>query len=126
MKILLAVAIGGMLGAVCRYILSTHALRLFGNGFPWGTLAVNLLGSIAMGILFEVLTSRWHFGPELRNLLMVGFLGSFTTFSTFSLEVVQLFERGLLITALLYIVGSVILCVLGLFIGLSLTRTLVL
>ena len=122
MKILVAVAVGGMLGAVGRYILSLYTLRLFGDGFPWGTFAVNFLGSVAMGVLFETLTSRWQIGPELRNLITVGFLGSFTTFSTFSLEVVQLFERGLLITGLFYVVASVVLCVLGLFVGLSLMR----
>ncbi|SDR38915.1 fluoride efflux transporter CrcB [Pseudovibrio sp. Tun.PSC04-5.I4] len=122
MKHLILVAIGGGVGAVCRHLISMAGLRLLGSGFPWGTVAVNILGSLFMGIFIEVLAQRLNGSSELRYLIATGFLGGFTTFSTFSLDVAVLWERGELVTAAAYVLMSLILSVSALFIGLYLTR----
>ena len=124
MKLMLAVAAGGALGSLARYLLSGQVGRLLGIGFPWGTLAVNILGSFVMGVLVELLAVRWSVSPELRAFLTVGILGGFTTFSAFSLEVVVLLERGQTVAAAAYVVASVALSVGALFLGLQLLREL--
>ena len=124
MKLVLAVAAGGALGSLARYLLSGQVGRLLGIGFPWGTLAVNILGSFVMGVLVELLAVRWSVSPELRAFLTVGILGGFTTFSAFSLEVVLLLERGQTVAAAAYVVASVALSVGALFLGLQLLREL--
>jgi CrcB protein len=108
---ILAIAGGGALGAVARFGVSTGVYRWLGRDFPWGTLAVNGLGSFAMGLLFVLLLERALLAPELRSAVLIGFLGSFTTFSTFSLETLTLVEQGEAVRALLNVVGSVLLCV---------------
>ena len=115
---LLLVAMGGALGAVARYGVGLGAARLFGVAFPWGTLAVNIVGGLAMGLLAA------RVGPEqeaLRLALGVGVLGGFTTFSAFSLETVRLMEHqpGL---AMLYVAASVVLSVGACWLGLSIGR----
>jgi len=121
-KLLLAVAAGGALGSLGRYLLSGQMGRLLGLGFPWGTLAVNILGSLAMGLLVAAMALRWNASAELRAFLTIGILGGFTTFSAFSLEVVLLLERGQWVPAAAYVVASVALSVGGLFLGLLLMR----
>lgn len=119
---LLLVALGGGTGAAARYLLGKLALHLAGPGYPWGTLAANILGGFAMGVLAAVLA--WRGGSEaVRLLLGVGVLGGFTTFSAFSLEVVLMIERGELPTALGYMLLSVTASVVALFAGLWLVRT---
>ena len=125
MNILLAVAVGGALGAVGRYLLIGQVVSWLGAGFPFGTLAANVIGSFVMGVLVEAGALFWSPSPELRAFLTVGLLGAFTTFSSFSLEVALLYQRGELGLAALYIAASVILCVLGLFLGLWLVRGVV-
>lgn len=124
MKMVLAVALGGALGAVARYGLVEAATRLFGAGFPWGTLAVNVVGSVAMGLLIELMALLWSPGPELRAFLVVGVLGAFTTFSTFSLDVVVLTQRGEALAAAAYVAASLALCIGGLIAGLRMARVL--
>ena len=106
----LTVAGGGAIGAVLRYwtYLGVHAL--LGRGFPYGTLAVNIIGSLAIGVLYVLLVERTD-SPELRALLMTGLVGGFTTFSAFSLETLILLEQGEPLKALLNVVLSVVLCV---------------
>ena len=116
-SLLIAVAAGGAVGAVGRYLMASAVGHWMGHGFPWGTLAVNVLGSIVMGILVEVMALVWSPSPEVRALLVVGVLGAFTTFSTFSLDVVVLIDRGELLPALAYIIASVVLCIAGLYAG---------
>ena len=116
-SLLIAVAAGGAVGAVGRYLVVSAVGHWMGQGFPWGTLVVNVLGSIAMGVLVEVMAVVWSPSPEIRALLVVGVLGAFTTFSTFSLDVMVLVDRGALIPALSYIVASVVVCVAGLYAG---------
>jgi len=125
MKMILAVAAGGALGAVGRYLVMSGVGRMLGpHDFPWGTLTVNIVGSVLMGVLIEVLALVWSPSQELRAFLVVGVLGAFTTFSTFSLDVVVLVERGQNLFVAAYVAGSVLLCVGGLFAGLHVMRML--
>jgi len=94
MRELLAVGIGGFLGAVARYLVSGWVHRLAGAGFPWGTLTVNLAGCLALGALMRLVETRSLFGPEARLFLGVGILGSMTTFSTFGYETVELLRSS--------------------------------
>jgi len=123
-KLIVAIALGGAVGAVARHLVGAHLLRLLGGGFPWGTLTVNVLGSFAMGALIELMALRWNVGPELRAFMTVGVLGAFTTFSTFSLDVAVLGERGEVLPAALYVLLSVGLSISALFFGLWLFRQL--
>jgi CrcB protein len=123
-SLIIAVAAGGAIGAVGRYAVMSAMGGWTGMGFPWGTLTVNVVGSIAMGILVEVMALVWSPGPEVRALLVVGLLGAFTTFSTFSLDVYSLVERGALVPAAAYILASVVICVAGLYAGLHGARAI--
>lgn len=122
MKNLILIALGGGAGAVCRHLVSMAGLRLLGPSFPWGTVTVNILGSLLMGIFVEVLAQRLNASSELRYLIATGFLGGFTTFSTFSLDVAVLWERGEPIATAAYVLVSLVLSVSALFVGLYLTR----
>ena len=124
MKELLLVAGGGALGAVARYLVYILAGHLLGTGFPFGTLIVNVVGSFAMGILVEGMALAWTVSPAARLFLAVGVLGAFTTFSTFSMDVAVLYERGRLGLAALYIAASVVCSVGALFLGLYMMRRL--
>lgn len=114
------VALGGALGAVARFLTVMAALRAFGPGFPWGTLAVNVLGSFAMGLLFVWLEARGML--RLAPLLMAGVLGGFTTFSAFSLDALKLWESGAAGAAAGYVLASVVLSVGALVAGVALMR----
>ena len=118
----LAVAAGGALGATGRYLFASQALRLMGPNFPWGTLGVNILGSLAMGLLVESLALRFNISQELRVFLVTGLLGGFTTFSAFSLDVSLMLQRKDMLEAALYAGASVGGSVLALFVGLWLAR----
>lgn len=121
---ILYIAIGGAIGAVLRYLASTAVYALLGRGFPYGTLVVNVLGSLAMGVLAILLIERVSTGPELRALLLIGLLGSFTTFSTFSIETLNLIEQGGLFKAGLNILLSVMLCLAAAWVGTLIGRQL--
>ena len=121
---ILAIAAGGSIGAVMRYLVSTGVYSYLGRGFPYGTLVVNVLGSLLMGLLYELFLQRLAVSAELRAVLLVGFLGAFTTFSTFSIETINLIEQGYLLKAVGNILASVILCVLAAWLGLQLARQL--
>jgi len=120
----LAIAGGGALGAIGRFWMSTGVYRLLGRDFPWGTLAVNTLGSFLMGLLFVLFIERLATGPEGRATVLVGFLGAFTTFSTFSVETLTLIEQGELGNAFLNIWVSVLACLLTCWVGVLLGRSL--
>lgn len=119
---LLLVALGGAIGAVGRYLTVAGVGAVTGLGFPFGTLVVNIVGSFALGALVESASLVWSPSPELRAMLVVGVLGAYTTFSTFSLDVVMQIERGNIIGAAIYILSSVALCVLALYAGMRLMR----
>jgi CrcB protein len=123
MQTLLLVGIGGGLGAVARYGAGLAVAWLWPMAFPLGTLLVNLAGSLLMGLFAGALTH--HSGPgveALRLFVAVGLLGGFTTFSAFSLDAVRLIERGELLQAGAYVLLSVVLCLIGLYLGLLVTR----
>lgn len=124
MKLVLLVAAGGAIGAVGRYLVGVGAVRVLGFGFPWGTLIVNVLGSLLMGLLIEFIALRLSASNEVRTFLATGVLGSFTTFSAFSLDFAVLMERKEHMAALFYLSASVTLSILALFAGLSLARSL--
>jgi CrcB protein len=121
---ILAIAGGGALGAIGRFWMSTGVYRLLGRDFPWGTLAVNTLGSFLMGLLFVLFIERLATGPEVRATVLVGFLGAFTTFSTFSVETLTLIEQGELGGAFLNMWVSVLACLLACWVGVLLGRSL--
>ena len=121
-KTLVFVALGGALGAMGRYLVVGLVGRWVGAEFPFGTLAVNVLGSFVLGALVATMALRWEVPPEARAFLVVGVLGAFTTFSAFSLDVIQQWERGQAAEAAIYVVASVTLSVLGLLAGLRLMR----
>ena len=120
----LAIAGGGALGALLRFWVSGWVYGLAGRGFPYGTLAVNVLGSLAMGAAYVLLVERMNVGPEVRALLLVGLLGAFTTFSTFSLETLNLIEDGELVKAVANMALSVALCVFAAWVGMLSGRQL--
>lgn len=122
MKLVFAIALGGAFGAVGRHYVGVMMTMLMGHGFPWGTLAVNVAGSFVMGVLIETMALVWSPTAEMRALLTVGMLGAFTTFSTFSLDVVTLYERGALLLSATYIAASIMFSILALFAGLRLMR----
>ncbi len=102
---------GAGLGGVARYGASNAIHLLLGRAFPYGTLFVNASGSFLMGLLFALILGRFDgMGPQLRSFLLIGFLGGYTTFSSFSIETLNLFESGAWFYALLNIIGSVTLC----------------
>jgi CrcB protein len=117
MSIYIAIAFGGSLGAVCRYWVSTSTNHWLGDGFPYGTLTVNVIGSIVIGFLTILLADRLNVSNEVRLGLIVGFLGAFTTFSAFALDTVYLIDNGAILKAVTYGLVSVILSVLGVLVG---------
>lgn len=125
MQTLLLVAGGGAAGAVMRYLLGVQALRTMGAGWPYGTLAANVLGGFLMGLLAGALALRGGADAERWRLILgVGVLGGFTTFSAYSLEVALMIERRVYGQAALYSLGSVLLSIAALFAGLVLSRRL--
>ena len=124
MNHLLLVAAGGAIGAGLRHLANIGALRAFGPNFPWGTMGINIFGSLAMGIFIELLARRFGGSNEMRLFVATGILGGFTTFSAFSLDFAVLAERGQLGPALLYALASVTLSIFALFAGLWLVRAL--
>jgi CrcB protein len=100
------IGIGGGIGAICRYLVGRELTERVGGVVPWGTFAVNVTGALLIGVLFALLTERGIGHDHLRLLLVVGLLGGYTTFSSYALEAVNLFESGDWATALLYLVGS--------------------
>lgn len=111
MALTIAIACGGALGALLRYWSTIGIHHWLGKGFPYGTVVVNVLGSLLVGFLYVLLVERLHASAEWRALLITGLLGGFTTFSAFSLETLLLIEQGQLIKSLLNIVLSVALCI---------------
>ena len=123
MRALLLVGLGGALGAMARYGLALMVGRLWPTAFPLATLLINSAGALAMG-LFVGLMARWlpPWQEEARLFVAVGLLGGFTTFSAFSLDTIVLIERGELLLAGTYVLLSVVICLIGLYLGLLVTR----
>ncbi|MBC6405155.1 MAG: fluoride efflux transporter CrcB [Rhodospirillales bacterium] len=119
---LAAIAAGGAVGASFRYLLGIAMTHWFGSGFPWGTFTTNILGALLMGSFIALMLRFEVRDPAVQAFLTTGLLGGFTTFSTFSLEMVLLFERNQHLLAAVYAVSSVILCVGGVFLMMWLLR----
>lgn len=117
------VALGGAIGASLRHLVGLASMRMFGVAFPWGTMFVNIAGSLAMGILIAVLARRSGMSAEVRLFLATGLLGGFTTFSAFSLDVAVLWERGEAASAAGYVAASVVFSIAALFAGLWIVRS---
>jgi fluoride exporter len=120
----LLVFVGGGLGATLRYLINVTCARTLGTGFPWGTFIINITGSTVMGLIAGYLALKGEASQPWRLFLMTGILGGYTTFSAYSLDAALLYERGELASAALYVVGSVVLSIAGLFAGLALVRQL--
>jgi fluoride exporter len=119
---LLLVGLGGFLGAATRYLVDGWVSGATGGTFPWGTLAINVSGSFILGVLFAIATERSILPPDVRPAVMIGFLGAYTTFSTWMLESARLIEDGAFAAALLDVGGSVVLGVAAVFLGLAVGR----
>ncbi len=117
MNHILAIAVGGALGSVLRFLVSTWAYNRLGSDFPYGTLLVNVLGSLLVGVLYTLLVERSALDPVWRAGLVVGVLGGFTTFSAFSMETVNLITGGEFPKALANILLSVGLCLTATWLG---------
>ena len=120
---LLLVVVGGGIGAGIRHLANMGALRLVGPNYPWGTMAINIVGSFAMGLFIAILVRRGG-SNEVRLFVATGILGGFTTFSAFSLDFATLWERGATLPAFGYALASVIGAIIALFLGLWLARSL--
>ncbi len=120
--VLAAVAAGGAIGSVARYLIAGWVQSAAWAGFPFGIFAVNISGGLIMGILIELMALKWNISLEMRAFLTTGILGGYTTFSTFSLDSALLIERGAYASAAFYIAGSAILSVVALFAGLWIIR----
>jgi CrcB protein len=121
----LIVFLGGGLGAALRHGVNITAARLLGTGFPYGTLTINILGSLVMGLIAEFFALKSGLPQHWRLFLTTGILGGFTTFSAFSLEAALLYERGEVAGAAIYVVASVVLAIGALFAGMAIVRVLV-
>ncbi len=117
------VAIGGALGSMCRYLLMTYVGKYVTSGFPYGTFAVNVLGAFLMGVWIATMAGMMPSrAKDLHLLFAVGFLGGFTTFSTFTIDVFLLMEKGMMIESVLYVIGSFLISLLALIAGMYLIR----
>lgn len=124
MNTLLAVALGGAVGASARYGVGMLAWRIFGPGFSWATVSINIFGSFLLGLLVAYMALRGQLAPEWRAFWTVGVLGAFTTFSTFSMEAVDLMNRGHIAGFAAYVIVSVVGALTAFWVGLRLFRYL--
>ena len=125
MKVLLAVAIGGAIGAIARFQLSQSFIKSFSGDFIYNILVANIIGCFLMGVCYEFMNLKMNVGVEWRAFFMVGVLGAFTTFSSFALDVFILLERGSYLNASMYILSSVVFSIVGLFVGIYIMRTII-
>ena len=123
-QLILAVAIGGAIGSVARYLVAIGSGKLFGMAFPWGTLIINITGSFLIGAFVGLFATKWDLPQPMRVFLTVGICGGYTTFSTFSLDVFYLTERGELLASATYMIGSVVLSVTALVGAIHLVRAM--
>jgi len=121
-KMIAYVAFGGAAGSVARYLVMSTIGHITHTSFPYATLSVNVIGAFILGAVIELMALVWSPAPEMRHLVVIGILGGFTTFSTFSMDAFYMFERGEYSAAGLYVAGSVVLSIFGLAAGMMLFR----
>ena len=124
MNVILSIAFGGAIGAVSRYMLSSAIQNISGNSFPYGMLLCNILGSMILGILYDSLSKGSLFSDNIKLFIQVGILGSFTTFSAFSFETIDLLTNNKLLLSLMYIILSLVLCLIAAYVGLNINKFL--
>jgi CrcB protein len=124
MSQIVAIALGGSIGAVLRHLLSHQMYLRYGRDFPIGTFSVNIIGSFLMGFLGILLVEKMQVSVEIKTFFLVGLLGAFTTFSTFSLDAMALIQKGQNLKALVYMGSSVITCVFACWVGLIIAKQL--
>jgi fluoride exporter len=122
MRLLLLATVGGGIGAGARYLVQTGMVRWLGAGFPWWTFAINIVGSLLMGLVVTLVAARYDNSAEIRTFLATGILGGFTTFSAFSLDVANLVDNKQTAAAAFYVAGSVGLSILALYAGIALAK----
>jgi len=121
---LLVIGCGGAAGALMRYVLGSRIALVAGNAFPWGTLFVNIVGCFLAGLLLTLFVTRIPISDLLRNGIQIGLLGGFTTFSAFSMDAIALFDQGLWLRGVFYIVTSVMVSLLCAYLGMSVGRNI--
>lgn len=121
---LLLIGAGGFVGAIARYLVDGRVVHYTGAALPWGTFAINISGSFAVGLLFALVTERSVLPAELRGPLMIGFLGSYTTFSTLTLEAWRMIEDGAWLSATVNLGGSVIIGLAAVIAGVAFGRAI--
>ena len=124
MNTYIVIAVGGAFGAISRFWITTNVDKLYPATYPWGTFIVNLIGCFFIGLLFVLFSEKLLLADNVRSLLVVGFLGAMTTFSTFSLDALLLIEQGQYGIAFSYLLGSVVVCLIGTFVGVNIARIL--
>ncbi len=124
MALTLWIALGGALGATLRHFMNIWIARMSGSDFPWHTMLINISGSFVMGLLISLMALRWNVGNDLRAFLTTGILGGYTTFSAFSLDFTVLVERKAYALAGAYALGSVVVSLVAIFLGMALARAL--
>ena len=122
MSILISVFLGGGLGAIIRYLVIEQVNKLFLVAFPFGTIAVNVIGAFLIGLLSSYLAERLDVSENIKMFLIVGFCGGFTTFSSFNIEFYQLFSNGEILSSLIYVTTTFVLTVVAFYIGVSLLK----
>lgn len=121
---LIAIAVFGAIGCLARYLLSNWVLERAGSGFPYGTLAVNLVGAYLIGVIMEFAIRSAQLSPTVRTGIVIGFLGGLTTFSTFSYETFRLLESGRVVSAFVNVLASVAVCLVFTWLGILSVRAL--
>ena len=121
-QMLMFVGLGGAIGAMGRFVVMSAVGHVTHTGFPWGTMTVNVIGALVLGAVLELSALTWSPSPEIRAMVVIGGLGAFTTFSTFSMDLYFLIDRGAIVNAALYAMGSVLICLVAFWAGMSLLR----
>ena len=121
---LIVIGIGGFIGAILRYLISGYFYNLYGNKFPYGTLAVNIIGCLVLGFFITLAEGKFIISPQARSFIAIGLLGAFTTFSTFSFETLVLVQRELYVSAFLNIFISISAGLLAVWLGIILAKLL--
>jgi len=125
MNLIIAIFLGGGCGALSRYLIIDQINKISSNSFPYGTILVNVLGALLIGIIYHLLISKIIINEQLKVFITIGFLGGFTTFSSFNLDFFKLIESGNIFLAIVYALASFLITIVAFYIGYSLTKVLI-